>query len=224
MPSYVTPKKNTEFVTYIGLPSVADANVFQSNPTIAAGDFQVSTDGGTLANLTTTPVVTPTGSKTVKVTVSAAEMNGDVITIEGSDVAGSQWKDVKIVISTTSRQIDDLAYPATTGRSMNVSATGEVDSDVVKVNTSSDAATKLGLVSAAIESGAAITGTLSTTQMSTDLTETTTNHYNGRIIIWTSGNLIRQSSTITAYDGTGKILTYNAVTEAPANTDTFIIV
>ena len=72
--------------------------------------------------------------------------------------------------------------------------------------------------------GAAITGTLSTTQMTTDLTETTDDHYNGRIIIWTSGVLQDQATDITDYTGSTKLLTYTAVTEAPSNTDTFIIV
>src|SRR5690606_37924172 len=33
----------------------------------------------------------------------------------------------------------------------------------------------------------AVTGTLSTTQMTTNLTEATNDHYNGRYIVWTSG-------------------------------------
>ena len=72
--------------------------------------------------------------------------------------------------------------------------------------------------------GAAVTGTLSTTQMSTDLTEATDDHYNGRVIIWTSGVLQDQATNITDYDGTTKVLTFTAVTEAPSDTNTFIIV
>jgi len=75
-----------------------------------------------------------------------------------------------------------------------------------------------------LESGAAVAGTLSTTQMSTDLTETTNDHYIGRIIIWLSGALLRQATDITDYDGTTKILTYTATTEAPTAADKFIIV
>ena len=46
MASYVTPKINTEFIFYASVASVGTDNVFQANPTIAAGDFKVSTDGG----------------------------------------------------------------------------------------------------------------------------------------------------------------------------------
>jgi len=75
-----------------------------------------------------------------------------------------------------------------------------------------------------IESGAAIAGTLSTTQMSTNLTEATDDHYNGRILIFTSGALLRQATDITAYNGTTKVLTFTALTEAPTVADKFIIV
>lgn len=111
MPSYVTPKKNTEFVFYIGLVSQADTKIFQSNPTLAAGDFKISTDGAALANLTTLPDVDPNSSKLVKVTLSASEMNGDNIQVIGSDAAGAEWCDIIINIQTTTRQVDDLAYP-----------------------------------------------------------------------------------------------------------------
>jgi len=76
----------------------------------------------------------------------------------------------------------------------------------------------------AIVSGAAEAGTLSTTQMTSDLAEATDSHYNGRAIIWTSGALANQAATITAYLGSTGMLTYAAVTEAPSAADTFIIV
>lgn len=76
----------------------------------------------------------------------------------------------------------------------------------------------------AVISGNAIAGTLSTTQMTTDLTEATDSHYNGRTIIWTSGVLLGQATNITAYTGASKMLTYTAITEAPSAGDDFLIV
>jgi hypothetical protein len=96
--------------------------------------------------------------------------------------------------------------------------------DAAKISGSTTAADKLELGALSIETGAAIAGTLSTTEMTTDLTEATNSHYNGRTIIWTSGVLLRQASAITAYDGSTKKLTYTAVTEAPSAADTFILV
>lgn len=112
MPSYVPPRKNTEYIFYVALPSQAQSNTFQSNPTIASGDFKVSIDGGSLANLTTTPAVTPASSKMVKITLSTSEMNGDNITVIGSDASGAEWRDIVINIQTSARQIDDLATTA----------------------------------------------------------------------------------------------------------------
>ncbi|MCP3975978.1 MAG: hypothetical protein GY720_15970 [bacterium] len=82
----------------------------------------------------------------------------------------------------------------------------------------------LALGASGVVTGAAVTGTLSTTVMTTDLSETTDDHYIGRIIVWTSGDLAGQATDITDYSGTNGTCTFTAVTEAPSNTDAFIIV
>ena len=58
-----------------------------------------------------------------------------------------------------------------------------------------------------------------------DITEATADHYNGRIIIWTSGDLAGQATRISDYEAVGGIgqFTVVAMTEAPANNDTGII-
>jgi len=101
---------------------------------------------------------------------------------------------------------------------------GRMSSDAVAISGSTDAADKLEASAETIVTGAAVTGTLSITQMTTNLTEITDDHYIGRIIIWTSGVLQDQASDITDYDGGTKMLTYTATTEAPSNGDTFNIV
>lgn len=108
MPSYVTAKKNTEYIFYAGLPSQADTKLNQTNPTIAAGDFKVSIDGAAFANLGTLPAVTPAAGKAVKITLSASEMNGDNIIVSASDAAGAEWCDQLWNIQTTTYQIDDI--------------------------------------------------------------------------------------------------------------------
>lgn len=104
-----------------------------------------------------------------------------------------------------------------------------VDTEVAAIKVVTDALTsagaaKLALSAGTIVIGAAAAGTLSTTAMTTNLTEATDDHYNGRIVIWTSGVLINQATDITDYNGTTKTLTFTAVTEAPTAADTFIIV
>ena len=79
-------------------------------------------------------------------------------------------------------------------------------------------------MSAGIVQAAAIAGTLSATEMTTNLTEVTDDHYNGRTLIWISGNLAGQATDITNYTGSNKLLEFTGVTESPVATDIFIIV
>lgn len=127
MPTYVPPKNAAEFIFYVSLVSQADPKLFQVNPTLAAGDVKVSIDGGAEANLATLPAVTPAGSRRVKVTVSAAEMTGDNIQVTFVDAAGAQWCDLTANIQTSARQIDDLAFPFVSGRSLAVDVNKRID-------------------------------------------------------------------------------------------------
>ena len=70
----------------------------------------------------------------------------------------------------------------------------------------------------------AVTGTLSTTSFTTDLTEATDDHYIGRVVLFASGALAGQAAVISDYDGTSKLITVqDAMTDAPSNGDDFII-
>ena len=75
-----------------------------------------------------------------------------------------------------------------------------------------------------VVNGEAATGTLSTTQMTTNLTEATDDHYNGRIVVFITGVLAGQATDITDYTGSTKLITMTALTEAPSNGDRFVIV
>lgn len=108
MTTYVPAKKGAEFIFYAGLVSQSTGQ-FQANPTLAAGDFKVSIDGGALNNLATLPAVTPASSRMVKFTLSTSEMNGDNITVVGADAAGAEWDEIIVSIQTSAQQIDDLA-------------------------------------------------------------------------------------------------------------------
>ena len=59
-----------------------------------------------------------------------------------------------------------------------------------------------------------------------DITEATTDHYKGRVVVFTSGVLLGQAAYISAYSAVGGIgqFTVPAMTDAPSNDDTFIIV
>ena len=59
-----------------------------------------------------------------------------------------------------------------------------------------------------------------------DITEATANHFNDRLAVFISGNLIREAKTITGYSNEGGIgqFTTNAFTGAPSNDDRLVIV
>lgn len=118
--------------------------------------------------------------------------------------------------------VDDGYDPAT--KKVTGVKTVDVTTDMLSISGSTDAADKLEASAETIVIGAAVAGTLTTTDMTTDLTETTNDHYNGRRLIWTSGLLKDQATAITGYDGTEKQLTYTAVTDSPGIGDTFNIV
>ena len=108
MSSSFPPKRNVSFSFYTSLVSQAAPAAFQTNPTLATGDVKVSKDGGAFANLGTLATVTPAGSKSVKVQLSAAEMNAEDVLVLFSDAAGAEWCDKLVSIRTGLRQIDDL--------------------------------------------------------------------------------------------------------------------
>ena len=126
MATYNTPKRATAFKMYVGLVDQSDTKKLKANPTIAAGDFQVSKDGGAFANLTTLPSANPASGRAIMIDLSATEMTADNVVVQCVDAAGAEWCDLFVNLQTTARQIDDLAYPATTGRSLLVDTAGAV--------------------------------------------------------------------------------------------------
>jgi hypothetical protein len=101
--------------------------------------------------------------------------------------------------------------------------------DVKQIASTGPAATKLAASAGTIVSGTVddSANTPTTTVFeAADITEATADHYIGRVIIFTSGNLQYQATEITDYAlvGANASFTVSAMTEAPADGDTFIIV
>lgn len=132
--------------------------------------------------------------------------------------------------------IPDAAIDATSEGSVVIMLKGatnmapvllEIELDTVDYRSSSWA--QLMLSAGQILSGTVSTGTTASTTTlfaASDITEATANHYKGRIVIFTGGNLSGQAVAINSYSlvsGEG-VFTVDLMTEAPANTDTFVIV
>lgn len=99
---YNPPKRGEDFIFPIALEDMSTPGSFKSTPTIAAGDFKVSKDGGAFANLTTLPTVTPASSTSVRITLSATEMTADTVMVQCIDqTSPKEWADRSITILTT---------------------------------------------------------------------------------------------------------------------------
>lgn len=105
---------------------------------------------------------------------------------------------------------------------LTFTVSNQVDCNLLSISGSATAATNVKNGALGIVVSTASTGS-TTTSIVTNLTETTDDHYNGRVITFTSGALLGQSSSISDYTGSTKTLTVVALTEAPANTDGFVI-
>lgn len=133
-------------------------------------------------------------------------------------------------------------FPTTVASTTNITTVGAVSGAVGSVTagvslstaainaiwdelrSSHNVAGSFGESNFAIISAAAAAGTLSTTQMTTTLTNATDGFYIGRTLIWVTGTLVGQASAITNYTGASKMLTYSTTTSAPSAADRFIIV
>ena len=95
------PVQNSAFTTTIGLMDYAVPGNLKVSPTLASGDFQVSIDGGSFANLATLPTNDPASSPSVTIALSSSEMNGERITIKCIDQTGTkEWADFMFTIHT----------------------------------------------------------------------------------------------------------------------------
>jgi len=101
--------------------------------------------------------------------------------------------------------------------------TDYLDTNVFQIKSNATAPTQLALSADTIESGAA-EGTPSFTVIQTDLAETQDDIYIGRVVIFTSGNARGEATEITDYTGSTGTITVTALANAPAASDTFVII
>jgi len=95
--------------------------------------------------------------------------------------------------------------------------------DVGKINGNAVAASNLSYSARGMLYFTAQTGTLSSTQATTNLSQTRDDLLIGRTILWLTGNQAYEMTSITDYDGTTKLLTFQEITGAPSNGDTGVI-
>ncbi len=117
------PEKNATFTWFFVLRD-ADGDLIAGATSL---DVEFSIDGGAFVNVAGAEV--DEGEGLYSCPILAAEMNGDVISLI-CKTATAGVKTAAVVIYTSTRQIDDLAFPATTGRSIQVETDGMIHADL----------------------------------------------------------------------------------------------
>jgi len=119
------PLKNSAFT--------AEFPIYDNDGDLVSGaadlDTEVSTDGGTFADANSEATEIATSSGVYKLDCNAAEMNGDVIATM-TKTSTTNAKTAVCVMYTVTRQLKDLAYPATSGRSLLVESDSMVHADI----------------------------------------------------------------------------------------------
>ncbi len=136
---------------------------------------------------------------------------------------------LKIVDSATKVLLDTVVHIETYGNASAQHAfdldTATQDVNAIQISGDSTAADRLkamldGMPTGVVEAD----GSNSSTQVQTDLAETTNDHYDVMTILFTSGDEAGQSRLITGYVGASGTVSWNAaLTGTPANGSSFII-
>jgi hypothetical protein len=187
-----------------------------ANATQLAGQTITAAAGVTFP----TSVASPTNITAGTITTVSGNVNGSVGSVTGA--VGSVTGAVGSVTGSVGSVTGAVG-----------SVTGLTASDVAAIKVITDALTAAAAAKLALSAGQIIPGTIDTTVAPSttefeadDITEATADHYNGRVVIFTSGVLAGQATSISDYalaGGKGHF-TVVAMTEAPGNNDTFIIV
>ncbi len=182
-----------------------------------------------------------------QIVVDATCTDGD-LTVRGCcDITDNAGGNVTITQSAAINQANinaecDTAlvgYDAATGAEVasvqadTTAIVADTGTDGVKLNATQPAGWAANLVASAGQIIKATVDTVTNTHTPTttefqadDITEATADHYKGAVVIFTSGALAGQRTDITAYAAVGGIgqFTVTAMTDAPANNDTFVII
>ena len=208
--------KNTagQYIGFQAISTTDGSDVTAGSPTV-----YYTIDGGTQSTTSSSAVHEGNGNWVVP--LAQGETNGDHIAYTFV-LSGAVTQTVNVYTTVLADFKADV-----TGLSTFDSTTDTVD--VGKINGNSNAAIRLALSAAQIIPGTISDAVLSpstTAFAADDITEATADHYNGRVIIFTSGSLLGQATSITDYSlvSSEGNFTVVAMTEAPANNDTFIII
>ena len=100
---------------------------------------------------------------------------------------------------------------------------GRMDSNTGAISGDATAADRLEAAMDGVVIGTVVTAGTTTTNIVSDLSEATDDHFNGQLMTIIDGPLVGQTVEVTDYAGGTKAFTVSAATEAPTNSDRFIV-
>jgi hypothetical protein len=199
-------------------------------------EASINTTGGAVDTVTTATNVTTVNGLAANV-ITAASINASAMNGKGDWNIGKTGYSLTQAFPTN---FSDLTIAVTTGyvdvgswlgTSVTAATAGRPDVNIEAINDSTEAAidiktSALTIVRATVDTVINGHTPTQTEFQADDVTEATTDHFKGRVALFTSGALKDQGSDITGYALVGGIgqFTVNTMTDAPANNDTFVIV
>lgn len=212
-----------QYIT-VKYPDVVNSGFGEGDPIVNIADF----NGDVLAIYNLMPLLddtnfvtnllnffTATGYSAANSSVGGVSGSVNVTQIAASATAAANLK----------KFFDGTGYNAAASAVGSVgSVTGAAAANITQINGSGTRLSKLSGLLDGIVLGTAVAGTLSTTEMTTNLTETTNNHWKPpHVVKWVTGTLAGQARAVTGYAGATKKLQYAETTEPPAAGDQFVI-
>jgi len=206
-----------------------DGGIIPTN--MAAGDLLHITGAGTIVTATCTGGTiehdgffeyTDAGGNVTE-QQSDIKVDVDAILVDSNELQ-TDWTNTGRLDNILDARMAEASINTTGGAVDTVtSVTNQVTADVTGISGDSTAADNLEASMETIVASTA-TGTPTTTTMAdSSLTEATNGHYIGRIIIWRTGALAEQATSITAYDGSTKTFTFDATTNAASAGDAYVV-
>ncbi len=162
--------------------------------------------------------IAPVLANAIQISDDSTAADNCELMFDGAGYAGGTTKlDVNIASS------NDIDLSATQKASVNTEVDSALDTAIPASPTAGSINDELDVQKDAKTEGLAQTGTLSTTVMTTNLSEVTDDHYNGRVVVFRGGVLDGQATSISDYSGTNGTITMIQITEAPVNNQAFTI-
>lgn len=185
---------------------------FTLSRSAAAVDLANGTDGLGAIKADTAATLVDTADMQPKLgTPAGASISADIATANAAAVVIDNYIDTEIADI-------QARLPAA------LTADGNIKADILRISGSATAADNLEASALGIEASSVNDAAASTTAFVTALGSAVNDHYIGRIIVFTSGTLANQATDITDYVGATKTVTVTALTSAPANGVTFVVV